>query len=120
MYTVGSRKMIKNWEGMAKIAASYGDDIAGMRDTFADSSLALSAEWPGVHCHEIIRTFLVTSGVLFADAGKSKHPHARSKVTQKNISDYAQRMVSLWLRVRTTISNEELQPRLGCQSGVDD
>ena len=56
--------------------------------------------------------FLVSSGVLFADAGKSKHPHPRSKKVQESICEYAKSMVVLWLRTRATISKDELKPFL--------
>ena len=41
MYTVGSRRMIKNWDGMAKIADDYGEDISSIRDTLAESAYAV-------------------------------------------------------------------------------
>ena len=112
VYKTGSKRMLKNWPGMMEIGAKFDETVQGFKETCAELPCKLERTWPGMKFEQVIKLILTDSGILFKDAARSRHPHARAEQEQREICSFTLEMMQKWLRIRTTIAQRELQPFL--------
>ena len=90
----------------------YSDEIQIVKDMFEGTELELHRDWPNAEFQEVARDLLIKSGVMHRDADKSKNPYRRDAWEHDELSEYLREMLSLWLRIRSIIDEDEMSTKL--------
>ena len=93
---------------MAHMEQFYSDEIQVVKDLFEGTESELPVAWPNVSFKEVSSDILLRSGVLHRDADKSRNPYRRDSWEHSRLLEYLRKMISCWLRMRTTIDSDEL------------
>lgn len=105
LYKPGKTGVMKKWTEMNVAKKVFDQEVSSAKDVFADSTDELDVDFPGMNFEQLCKEILNDSGVLFADAGRSKNPYRRTAAQQSNIGQYVQRMVVLWVRVKAAVKS---------------
>ena len=103
VYKAGKTGVMKKWMEIKGARNIFESEAAAAKDVFADSTEELGVDFPGMGFDQFCKEILNVSGVLFADAGKSRNPYRRTAAQQTNIGQYVQRMSVLWIRVKAAV-----------------
>ena len=102
-YKAGRTGVLRKWQEIVGASAVFEEEIQSAKEVFADSTDQLDKSFPGMDFSQFCKEVLNNSGVLFADAGRSRNPYRRSQVQQVRIGRYVQRMAVLWVRVKSAV-----------------
>ena len=102
-YKPNKTGVMKKWMEIKGVKGVFEQEVGSAKDVFADSTDELDADFPDMTFEQLFKEILNDSGVLFADAGRSRNPYRRSAAQQTNIGQYMQRMVVLWVRVKAAV-----------------
>ena len=103
VYKAGQSGVMKKWLEMKGARTIFESEALAAKDVFADSTDELEVTFPGMDFDQFCKEVLNASGVLAADAGKSRNPYRRTAAQQTDIGQYAQRMAVLWIRVKAAV-----------------
>ena len=102
-YKAGKTGVMHKWPEMIAASETFANEVRSTKEIFADSDAELDEAFPEADFQQFCKQILNESGVLFADAGKSRNPYKRSAEQQARIGSYVDRMAVLWVRLKAAV-----------------
>ena len=102
-YIAGKTGVMHKWPEMVAASETFANEVRTAKEIFADSDEELDEAFPEANFQEFCKQILNESGVLFADAGRSRNPYKRSAEQQARIGSYVERMAVLWVRLKAVV-----------------